>query len=142
MLMDAWSGSQGSTGHYAEARGAAAQGHHAMGAHLRLDHGVAGARFRVWAPNARAVSVIGDVNGWQGGLHKLHPLSDDSGVWDGFVPGAQHGQRYKYRIEPKQGEAFAKPDPYAFLAEERPATATGRRDLPHVGPDGYTTRHP
>ena len=142
MLMDAWSGSQGNTGQpHTEARGAAAQGHHAMGAHLRLDHGVAGARFRVWAPNAKAVSVIGDFNGWQGGLHKLHPLSDDSGVWGGFVPGAQHGQRYKYRIEPEQGEPVDKADPYAFLAEEPPRTGSVLWDLSYEWRDGDWMAH-
>jgi 1,4-alpha-glucan branching enzyme len=60
-----------------------------LGAHVQ-EGGVA---FAVWAPNAEAVSVIGDFNGWNAASHPLRSLGD-SGIWEGFVEGAQPGQRY------------------------------------------------
>lgn len=89
-----------------------------LGAHVDGDHTV----FRVWAPNARAVSVVGDMNGWIPTPESaLEP--DPSGVWRGRVK-AKAGQRYKYRITPNRGEPFDKADPFAFAAEEPPATAS------------------
>ena len=89
-----------------------------LGAH-RTDAGVA---FRVWAPNARAVQLIGDMNGWTPtDQHELTP--DPSGVWRGEFD-AQVGQRYKYRITPAEGEPFDKSDPFGFALEEPPRTAS------------------
>ena len=59
-----------------------------LGAHPTVEHGVAGTRFAVWAPNAREVSVIGDWNGFQPGLTLLYPRGS-SGVFDGFAKGVQ-----------------------------------------------------
>ncbi|MBI4343933.1 MAG: 1,4-alpha-glucan branching enzyme, partial [Candidatus Omnitrophica bacterium] len=53
-----------------------------MGAHLCARQGRVGVSFAVWAPNARAVSVIGDFNGWRAGAHPLRALGE-SGVWEG-----------------------------------------------------------
>src|SRR6476620_9158241 len=50
--------------------------------------------FCVWAPNATRVSVIGDFNNWNGESHPLHPRWDNSGVWEGFIPGVTKGQLY------------------------------------------------
>jgi 1,4-alpha-glucan branching enzyme len=93
-----------------------------MGAHLVSEDGVAGTRFRVWAPNARSVALIGDVNEWR--PHALVPRADDSGLWEGFVPGIGRGARYKYRIEGPDGRTFDKSDPYAFRSEAPPGTAS------------------
>jgi len=57
-----------------------------MGAHVIERDGIAGTHFAVWAPNARAVSVVGDFNGWREGVHSLHPRGV-SGIWEGFIPG-------------------------------------------------------
>src|SRR6202044_384844 len=57
-----------------------------------------GAHFAVWAPNATAVSVVGDWNGWRGGEDSLPVRADGSGIWEGAAAGVQHGQAYKYRI--------------------------------------------
>src|SRR5580692_7199148 len=57
-----------------------------------------GAHFAVWAPNATAVSVVGDWNGWRAGEDVLAPRADGSGIWEGAAAGVQHGQAYKYRI--------------------------------------------
>ena len=59
-----------------------------LGAHVETQTGEAGARFAVWAPNARAVSVIGDFNEWDKGGDPLSPAGD-SGVWEAFVPAAR-----------------------------------------------------
>nr|WP_145546595.1 1,4-alpha-glucan branching protein GlgB [Variovorax boronicumulans] len=89
-----------------------------------LHPGGEGARFAVWAPNARAVSVIGEWNGWQAGAEPLAPRADGSGIWEGDAPAARHGQSYKYRIVTAAGQALDKADPYALLAELPPATAS------------------
>jgi 1,4-alpha-glucan branching enzyme len=85
----------------------------------------AGAHFAVWAPNAGAVSVIGDWNGWQAGRDSLAPRADGSGIWEGAAAAAQRGQAYKYRIASRAGGYVVdKADPYAVMCELPPATAS------------------
>ena len=81
-----------------------------------------GTQFAVWAPNARAVSVIGDWNGWRAGADPLTPR-ESSGIWEGRI-GVGHGSRYKYAITGESGETFDKADPFAARAEHPPATAS------------------
>jgi len=101
-----------------------------LGAHPATHEGVAGCHFAVWAPNARAVSVIGDFNGWHRHRHWLQQIHAGSGIWEGFVPGAQVGQRYKFHIESNfHGYKVDKADPFAFAAECPPATASVIHDL-------------
>jgi 1,4-alpha-glucan branching enzyme len=83
-----------------------------------------GARFAVWAPNADAVSVIGDMNDWRADVHPLRARSDGSGIWEGTVAGVAHGQRYKYALRTRDGSRLEKADPMARLAERPPATAS------------------
>jgi 1,4-alpha-glucan branching enzyme len=84
-----------------------------------------GADFAVWAPNAQAVSVIGDFNGWNASAHPLRARADESGIWEGRVPGAQQGQAYKYRIVSSVGGyTVEKADPLGTLCELPPATAS------------------
>jgi len=84
-----------------------------------------GAHFAVWAPNARAVSVVGDWNGWNNQANSLGLRADGSGIWEGTIPGARLGQAYKYAIAPRNGGAvLEKADPLAFSAEVPPATAS------------------
>ena len=83
-----------------------------------------GARFAVWAPDATAVSVIGDFNGWTAARHPAAPRADNSGLWQIEIPGVQHGQRYKYAIRTRAGELLEKADPFARYAELAPATAS------------------
>jgi 1,4-alpha-glucan branching enzyme len=83
-----------------------------------------GTRFAVWAPSARAVSVVGSFNGWD---RQANPLSmtNGSGVWEGFIPGVHRGQVYKYHVASKfQGYAADKTDPFAFHCEVSPKTAS------------------
>jgi len=94
-----------------------------LGAHLREENGEAGVRFAVWAPNAKAVYVAGDFNGWQGWRHPMRRI-EDSGIWTCFVPGAKQGDLYKYEIHTMHGARLMKADPYAFHAEVRPKTAS------------------
>ena len=82
-----------------------------MGAHPSP----AGTDFAVWAPHAEHLSVIGDFNNWNPEASPLNRV-DDSGLWHGFIPGAQVGHRYKYRV--RNGYFWAdKTDPFAFRIE-------------------------
>jgi 1,4-alpha-glucan branching enzyme len=98
--------------------------HDKLGAHPTVQGGEPGVHFAVWAPAAEAVSVIGDWNQWDGNAHRLRP-KEGSGIWQGFVPGVEVGDRYKFRIWPSGGSrALDKSDPFAFHAEVAPATAS------------------
>ena len=91
----------------------------------RVSERGAGAHFAVWVPNAAAVSVIGDWNGWQAGADALAPRNDGSGIWEGDVAAVQRGQAYKYRITSRvNGYVVDKADPYGVLCERPPATAS------------------
>ena len=85
--------------------------------------------FAVWAPNATAVSVIGEFNGWKKQLHPLYVRLDKSGIWEGFIPRIPQGTFYKYHITGFEGVELEKADPYAFFAELRPGTASITRHL-------------
>lgn len=84
---------------------------------------VEGTGFAVWAPNARAVRVIGDFNMWQGAAHAMRSLGS-SGVWELFVPGVGAGTRYKFEIVTQDGARLQKADPLARGTEVPPATAS------------------
>ncbi len=100
-----------------------------LGAHLTSEAGAAGASFAVWAPNAEEVHVIGDFNAWKPGKHRLTPHGA-SGVWEGFVPGALAGAKYKYHLRPRGTRAWLdKADPFATHTETPPATASIVWDL-------------
>ena len=103
-----------------------------LGAHVREVNGVNGVHFAVWAPNAEAVSVIGDFNKWDGNSHKMRMLGS-SGIWEIFIPGLSEGEIYKFNIKSKSGEVLEKADPYAFSSEIRPKSASIVYDI-----DKYT----
>jgi 1,4-alpha-glucan branching enzyme len=94
-----------------------------LGAHVLEHQGVQGTAFAVWAPSARAVSVVGDFNMWDGRLHAMRSLGS-SGVWELFLPGLEPGERYKYEILDADRELRLKADPYAQQAEHPPQTAS------------------
>lgn len=94
-----------------------------MGGRLTSHQGVEGAKFVVWAPNAKSISVIGDFNHWDGRIHPMRILGY-SGVWELFIPGLTEGEKYKFEIQTQQGERLIKSDPYALMSEMRPATAS------------------
>jgi len=85
-------------------------------------------QFAVWAPNARAVSIIGEFNGWSYSAHPMGPSS--AGVWTAFVPHLRPGGIYKYHIESSYDSyQVDKADPYGFASEIRPHTASRVWDL-------------
>jgi len=95
-----------------------------------------GTRFAVWAPNASAVSVIGDFNHWRRGQHRLSSRADSSGIWEGVVEGVGPGALYKYHVVSRPGGyAVDKSDPYAFRTELPPRTASMVWDLAYTWGD-------
>jgi 1,4-alpha-glucan branching enzyme len=84
---------------------------------------VKGTSFAVWAPNARAVRVVGAFNHWQGASHAMRSLGV-SGVWELFIPGVTDGATYKYEVLGKDGHWKQKADPMARSAEVPPQTAS------------------
>ncbi|HXV28340.1 MAG TPA: 1,4-alpha-glucan branching protein GlgB [bacterium] len=93
-----------------------------FGAIITAVKGVSGVHFVVWAPNAKAVSVVGNFNQWQDGAHPMIRINE-GGVWGLFIPGLSEGELYKYSIRGNDGQVHMKSDPYAFQAELRPRTA-------------------
>ena len=99
-----------------------------LGAHPMTINGVKGTYFAVWAPHARAVSVAGSFNMWDGRLHHMRTLQV-SGVYELFIPGVEPGAIYKYQILTRTGEVLMKADPYANCSELRPANASVVADI-------------
>ncbi len=104
-----------------------------LGAHFIECDGVSGVNFRLWAPNAKRVSVVGDFNYWDGRRHpmRLHPAS---GVWELFLPKVSLGQLYKFELIDCHGNLRLKADPYAFSSQLRPDTASQISALPDIVP--------
>ena len=98
-----------------------------MGAHLCKINGKSGVHFAVWAPNARAVSVVGDFNDWNEQNGIMRCLGD--GIYETFIEGAKVYDNYKYLITAADGSKLYKADPYAFFAEKRPLTASRVADI-------------
>ncbi|WP_334170413.1 1,4-alpha-glucan branching protein GlgB [Sinomonas sp.] len=99
----------------------------ALGARVQHFHSVMGdiegTAFAVWAPNAQAVQVKGDFNGWDGREHAMRSLGS-SGVWEIFIPGVVAGACYKFGILTKAGHWIERADPMAFGTEVPPRTAS------------------
>jgi len=96
-----------------------------LGSHLMELDGVKGTYFAVWAPTAKEVSVIGDFNYWTAGEHSLYVRWDESGIWEGFIPGVEQGAKYKYRIHSHNNDIITeKADPFARYCEQPPKTAS------------------
>ncbi|WP_282846977.1 1,4-alpha-glucan branching protein GlgB [Microbacterium oxydans] len=106
-----------------------------LGAHVRTFDGEIGVSFAVWAPNATAVRVVGDHNGWNGESHAMRSMGV-SGVWELFVPGIPIGTRYKYQIHTRDGAWILKADPMALAAEVPPDTASVVTTSSHSWSDG------
>ncbi|MFA6851978.1 MAG: 1,4-alpha-glucan branching protein GlgB [Bacilli bacterium] len=98
--------------------------HQYFGAHFTTDEaGKAGVIFRLYAPGASDVSVIGDFNNWDYGVHKMDKV-DDSGVWEIFIPNLNNYQAYKYHFCNAKGKYIDKIDPFAFYSDNRPGTCS------------------
>jgi 1,4-alpha-glucan branching enzyme len=111
--------------------------YHKLGSHPLRHGNVEGTVFSVWAPNAEAVSVKGDFNGWSGATHQLRPRGQ-SGIWEGFIANVGKGTLYKYDIASRiNGHRVEKTDPFAVHCEVAPKTATVVWDLDYEWGDGY-----
>ena len=98
-------------------------GYQYFGAHFEKRGRTSGVVFRLYAPGADDVSVIGEWNGWDVGANKMAKV-DDSGVWEVFVPGVLNYQSYKYHFRNAHGNYVDKADPVAFYSELRPNTCS------------------
>ena len=103
------------------------EGWRCFGAHPTRRRNRSGWIFRVWAPRAKAVSVVGDFNGWTPGVH---PMKRSGELWERFIPDLPQYTAYKYAVTGPDGQVRMKADPYAFHAETRPATASKLYALP------------
>lgn len=94
-----------------------------MGCHSGKRSNKKGYYFRVWAPSAQAVSLVGDFNGWDATADPMKKINDE-GIWEIFTDKAAEGDKYKYRITGCYGQELMKADPYARFSENRKATAS------------------
>ncbi|KGG12280.1 MULTISPECIES: 1,4-alpha-glucan branching protein GlgB [Prochlorococcus] len=93
-----------------------------MGAHLCDREGIKGVMFCLWAPNARSISVISEINSWDG---RQHPMQKRlGGIWELFIPDVKEKTLYKYEIRTEEGHCYEKADPYGFEHEVRPAQSS------------------
>ena len=99
-----------------------------FGAHIETRAGESGVVFRVWAPHATAISVVGDFNSWKPGSHPMRKVDNDS-VWELFIPGMKEYDVYKYCVTTRAGDLVYKADPYAFHAETRPSNGSKVYDI-------------
>jgi len=100
-----------------------------FGNHVLQIHNTSGTYFSVWAPNATAVSVVGNFNHWDSQKHHLFPRWDKSGIWEGFIPHLTTGELYKFYIWGYESSEQLKGDPFANYWEKRPNTASITWDL-------------
>ena len=99
-----------------------------FGSHFEERNGRKGVVFRVWAPKAAAVSVVGDFNKWDRTVSPMNKLTD-GGIWELFIPDLKVYDTYKYSIESSYGQVKLKADPYGYHMETRPNTATKIYDI-------------
>ncbi len=99
--------------------------HKYFGAHFNKARGrrKASVTFRLYAPAASDVSVIGDFNNWDPNTHKMEKI-DYRGVWEITIPELHNYQNYKYRFRNAHGYYVEKADPYAFFSEKAPSSAS------------------
>jgi 1,4-alpha-glucan branching enzyme len=105
--------------------------HRKFGGRLTNHQGVDGVAFTVWAPSARSVSLVGDINHWDGRVLPMRSLGG-AGIWELFVPGLSAGALYKFEIETAMGERLLKTDPFGLSFEMRPKTAAVVVDIDHL----------
>ena len=112
-----------------------------MGAHPATLHGKKGMHFAVWAPHAKAVSIVCDRNDWNVEANYMLPL-ESSGIYEGFIEGMGYDEIYKFAIHTQCGEILYKADPYGFSSEFRPGTASKTADVAgYAWADGAWMQH-
>ena len=107
------------------------KGYEFFGSHFIEKDGKKGVVFRVWAPKASSVCIVGDFNHWDRTCNYMNKISD-GGIWELFIPGLKQFDTYKYSIEGSSGQIRLKADPYGFHMETRPSTGSKIYDI-----DGY-----
>ena len=100
--------------------GSNARAYEFLGSHFNANREVV---FRVWAPKAFAVSVVGDFNNWDDNANPMERVND-GGIWEAVIPGLKTYDVYKYCITAADGRKLMKSDPYGFHFETRPANGT------------------
>ncbi len=100
-----------------------------LGCHPDEENGTVGFRFRVWAPNAQGVALVGDFNQWDDQSTPLHMIR--GGIWECFTNQVHQGDLYKFAVHTKDGRTLMKADPYAYFSELRPNTASRVWDISH-----------
>ncbi|MBQ5990685.1 MAG: 1,4-alpha-glucan branching protein GlgB [Oscillospiraceae bacterium] len=93
-----------------------------FGAHRVNENGTDYHYFRVWAPNARDISVVGSFNGWNRDCNRMYKISDE--IWEARIPALAQYDNYKYSITTPDGRIVMKSDPYSNHYETRPETAS------------------
>jgi len=99
-----------------------------LGAHKEFEGDQEGYTFRVWAPNAQAVDLIGDFTDWE--ARRIPMVRNEGGVWEVFCPDAKEGDIYKYLVTRQNGHQVQKIDPLALWMEKRPNTGSIIKTIP------------
>lgn len=94
-----------------------------FGAHFKTQNGVKGVLFRLYAPMARDVSIIGDFNNWNVGIHKMNKINEN-GIFELFIENVSQYDNYKFHFLNAKNQYVDKADPYAFYSEMRPKCAS------------------
>lgn len=100
--------------------GQSARAYHVFGAHSAHKFGQDGTEFRVYAPYAANMQLVGDFTGWEGWQMDRR----DDGVWTIFCKDIPQGALYKYRTTTQEGRVIDRADPFAFYSELRPSSAS------------------
>lgn len=108
------------------------QSYKLFGSHRTVKDGKRGYVFRVWAPSAVSVSVIGDFNGWNETSHVMDKMIDGQ-TFELFIPSLKEYDKYKYCIKTRDGRTLYKADPYAYHAETPNATSANASRLYNLG---------
>ena len=106
--------------HYLFHRGEYRQAYEYFGAHLNRSSTI----FRIWAPTAKSVAIVGDFNNWNAREEDYCQKITNEGIWEVEIKKVKKGAIYKFQIETSWGQKILKADPYAFYSELRPQTAS------------------
>lgn len=112
--------------HYLFHRGEYRQAYEYFGAHPNRSSTI----FRIWAPAAKSVAVVGDFNNWNAREEDYCQKITNEGVWEVEIKKVKKGAIYKFQIETSWGQKILKADPYAFYSELRPQTASVVNGIP------------
>ena len=112
--------------HYLFHRGEYRQAYEYFGAHPNRSSTI----FRIWAPAAKSVAVVGDFNDWNAREEDYCQKITNEGIWEVEIKKVKKGAIYKFQIETSWGQKILKADPYAFYSELRPQTASVVNGIP------------